>query len=162
MDSVVVFAASYLIWIMVAGFAAVWIFAEDRRGKLALGLSAVLGLLIVLALIKIASASYYDPRPFVQNAAISPLIPHAPDNGFPSDHSSAAGLIAVLVALRHRFYGLVLAVLAAAVAWARTAAKVHHLLDVAVGLALGAIAAGLATLLVTWLLRRFGAPRSTL
>lgn len=153
MDSLIVFVARYLIWIMVAGFAAVWLFAENRRGKVVLGASAAAGLVIVLILILIAGKLYDDPRPFV-GTTLPNLLNHAPDNGFPSDHSSAAGLIAVVVAMRHRLYGLLLGVAAIVVAWSRVAANAHHTLDVVTGLALGVVAAIAGTLLVTWILRR--------
>jgi undecaprenyl-diphosphatase len=159
MDSVIIAAATYLLYAMVLGFALVWLLAEARRGKVQLVLAAVIGLVAVLVLIKIASSSFYDTRPFVAVAqggdGVTSLIPHAPDNGFPSDHSSAAGLMATLVLLRRRWIaGIWFALGAAAVAWGRVAAGVHHLLDVAVGLGLGAIAAAIGVAGMTLLLAR--------
>ncbi len=155
MDSVIVAIAKYLIYVMVIGFAAVWLWAETRRGKVELALSAVIGLVLVLIFIKVASSSYVDPRPFVVNPSVPPLMPHAPDNGFPSDHSAAAGLMAVLILLRRKWIAGGLFVLGAAlIAWARVAAHVHHLLDVGVGLGLGAVAAVLAVAGMTLLVRR--------
>lgn len=159
MDSVIIAAAKYLLYAMVVGFALVWLLAESRRGKVQLALSAVIGLIVVLVLIKVASSLYYDPRPLVSIAdggdGITPIIPHAPDNGFPSDHSSAAGLMAALVLLRRKWFaGIWFALGALAVAWGRVAAGVHHLLDVAVGLGLGAIAAVIGVLCMTFLLRK--------
>lgn len=144
----IAWAATYLIWVMVAGYLAVWIFAEGRRGKLTLGFTAVVGLVIVLILIVIAGKLHNDPRPFVDDPSLVPLIPHAPDNGFPSDHSSAAGLIAAVIALRHRWYGALLGIAAIAVAWARVAAHVHHVQDVVAGLVFGVVAALIAALIV--------------
>jgi membrane-associated phospholipid phosphatase len=140
-DSVVVFAAQYLLFIMVAGFAVFWLLGEDRAGKVRLGVAAVAGLVVGAALLVIAGKVHADPRPFVQNPALHPLFRHARDNGFPSDHSLAAGLIATLVLLRSRVYGSVFALAALCVAASRVAAHVHHVQDVAAGLALGAIAA---------------------
>lgn len=154
MDSLIVFTATYLIWIMVAGFAAVWLFAEDRRGKVYLGASAAVGLVIVLIIIEIANKVYTDPRPFVVDTALPNLLHHAPDNGFPSDHSSAAALIAMVVALRHRWYGLLLGIAAVVVAWSRVAANAHHVTDVLAGLLFGIVAAVLGTLLVRLVLNR--------
>lgn len=153
MDSLIVFVATYLIWIMVAGFVAVWVFAEDRRGKLTLGLAAVVGLILTVVFLKIAGSVYDDPRPFVSEH-LPNLLHHAADNGFPSDHSAAAGLIAAVIAIRHRWYGLLLAIAAGVVAWSRVAANAHHVVDVVTGLALGVVAAVLGTLLVTVILRR--------
>lgn len=156
MDNLIVWIAEYLLWVMVAVFALTWLFVETRAGKLSLGLSAVLGLALALGFMYIARNSHYDPRPFVDNPHVRPLFSHAPDNGFPSDHSTAAGLIAVLVLWRHRLIGLLLAACAAAIAWSRVAAHVHHLQDVLTGLALGAAAAVIATLAVGWVLARIG------
>lgn len=150
----IAFVASYLLWVMVAGYLAVWLFAENRRGKLTLALSAVIGLILVLIFIQIAGALYYDPRPFVSDPSVIPLIPHAPDNGFPSDHSAAAGLIVGLIVLRHRWYGLLFGIAALAVAWSRVAAHVHHTQDVAAGLVLGVVAALVGVALGELLLER--------
>jgi undecaprenyl-diphosphatase len=104
----------------------------------------------------VARNSHTDPRPFVENPHVKPLFEHAPDNGFPSDHSVAAGLIAALVLMRRHLVGELFAVGAALIAWARVAAHVHHLQDVLTGLALGAAAAVIAAFVVGWLLARFG------
>ncbi|HZC41195.1 MAG TPA: hypothetical protein VE343_11015, partial [Streptosporangiaceae bacterium] len=91
MDSVLVFAAQYLLFVMVAGFAVFWLLGEDRAGKVQLGGAAVIGLVLGLAFLVIAGKVHADPRPFVQNPGLHPLFGHARDNGFPSDHSIAAG-----------------------------------------------------------------------
>lgn len=155
-DNLIVWIAEYLLWVMVAGLAAVWLFAETRAGKISLGLSAVLGLVLALGFMYIARNVHTDPRPFVENPHVKPLFEHAPDNGFPSDHSVAAGLIATLVLMRRHLVGVLFAVAAGLIAWSRVAAHVHHLQDVATGLALGAAAAVIATLAVGWLLARVG------
>lgn len=156
MDTLITWIAQYLLWVMAAGLAAVWLFAETRAGKISLSLSAVLGLVLALGFMYIARNSHTDPRPFVENPHVKPLFGHAADNGFPSDHSVAAGLIASLVLLRRHLVGVLFAVCAGAIAWSRVAAHVHHLQDVLTGLALGAAAAVIATLVVSWLLARFG------
>jgi len=155
-DSVIAWAANYLLWVMVVGVAAVWLFLEHREGKLRLGLGAVVGLVVTLVLLFIAGKVHSDPRPFVQNPALKPLIAHAADNGFPSDHSAAAGLIAALVMWRKLWYGLGFGVVAVLVAAARVAAHVHHVQDVIAGLAIGAIGASVGALVAAWLLIRFG------
>jgi membrane-associated phospholipid phosphatase len=141
MDSVIVFVAQYLLFVMVAGFAVFWLFAENRAGKVRLGASAVLGLAMAAVFLVAAGKLHSDPRPFVQNLRLHPLFQHARDNGFPSDHSIAAGLIAGLVLFRSRLYGAVFALAAFCVAAARVAAHVHHVQDVVAGLILGGIAA---------------------
>jgi membrane-associated phospholipid phosphatase len=162
MDSLIAWTAQNLLWLMVAGFAAIWLFIETRPRKLQVAVEAAIGLVLALALLYVAKSVHHDPRPFVQNPHIRPLFAHGRDDGFPSDHSLAAGLIATLVLLRHRLLGLPFVAAALAIAWARVAAHVHHLQDVAAGLLLGALAAVLASLLVTPLLNRVTArTRST-
>ena len=148
-DDLIVFGAKYVVYIMVAGFVVFWLLAVPRPDKLRAGLSAVLGLVIVLVFIKIAGSVHSDPRPFVQDPSLKPLIDHAADNGFPSDHSAAAGLMAMLVLLRHRLYGALFWIGAAIVAASRVGAHVHHAQDVIAGLLLGAAAAWLGVLVVT-------------
>jgi undecaprenyl-diphosphatase len=137
----ITFAAQYLLFIMVVGFAAFWLFGTDRAGKLRLGGAAVIGLVLAGVFLVVAGKLHSDPRPFVQNPRLHPLFSHAKDNGFPSDHSIAAGLIAGLVLIRSRLAGAVFALAAFCVAAARVAAHVHHVQDVVAGLILGGIAA---------------------
>ena len=154
MDSVIVWVAQYLLWVMVAGFAAVWLFAENRRGKIDLAAQAVTGVVFMVIFLYIATSLHHDPRPFVENPHIKPLFGHGRDNGFPSDHSLAAGLMAILIFLRHRLLGLPFIAAAVGIAWARVAAHVHHLEDVVAGLLLGGLAAVLANGIVTAVLSR--------
>lgn len=157
----IAFIATYLLWVLVGCFALVWLLAEGRRGKVSVGLAAVIGLVVVLVLITVAGALHSDPRPFVDNPALHPLIQHAPDNGFPSDHASAAALIATLVFLRHRWYGALLAIGALAVAWSRVAAHVHHVQDVVAGLVFGGAAAWIGMLIAAALITRLAAHTDT-
>lgn len=158
MDSVIIFTAQYLLYIMVAGFAVAWLMRTDRSGKLNLALSAVIGLILIGVFIYVAGALHDDPRPFMLNRSLNNMLDHADGNGFPSDHSAAAGLIAGLVLLRNRAFGAVLAVAAVLIAASRVAAHAHHVQDVVAGLAMGALAAWLATLLATMFITRFDIP----
>lgn len=161
MDSLIVWTAQYLLWLMVAGFAAIWLFMETRPAKIHLAAEAAIGLVLALAFLYVAKSVHHDPRPFVQNRHIRPLFAHGRDDGFPSDHSLAAGLIAALVWLRHRFLALPFIAAAVAIAWARVAAHVHHLQDVIAGLLLGTLAAVLASLVAAPLLARLARRRQS-
>ncbi len=154
MHTVIVWVAQYLLWAMAAGFAAVWLFVEGRRGKIELGAESVIGLVLALIFLYLAKSVHHDPRPFVQNPHIKPLFGHSRDDGFPSDHSLAAGLLAILVCIRHRLLGLGFVTAAVGIAWARVAAHVHHLQDVVAGLLLGALAAALAHLVIALVMSR--------
>ncbi len=72
---------------------------------------------------------YYDPRPFVVGH-FKPLIPHTPDNGFPSDHALLVSAIAMIGTLWSRKLGGVLWIVAVLVAAARVYVGVHHTIDV--------------------------------
>lgn len=154
MHSLIVWTAQYLLFVMAAVFALVWLVAEDRRGKIEVVATAAVGVVLMVAFLYIAKYVHHDPRPFVQNPKIKPFFGHSRDDGFPSDHSLAAGLIATLVIWRHRVVGMLLALAAIGIAWARVAAHVHHLQDVVAGLGLGALAGVLASLVVPPLLAR--------
>lgn len=58
------------------------------------------------------------------------------------------------LAVRDRILGFVFAACAVVIGWARVAAHVHHLQDVAAGLALGGVAAILAALLAPFVISR--------
>jgi undecaprenyl-diphosphatase len=146
-DNVTIWVAKYLLYAMVVIFAAIWLFAERRAGRIELAVAAIIGLIWCGIFIVVAAHLHDDPRPFVDNPSIRPLFAHSADNGFPSDHSVAAGLIATLILARHRLAGLFLALCAIAIAAARVHAQVHHVQDVVAGLLLGALAALLGLLI---------------
>ena len=158
MHTVVVVLAQDLLYLLVVIAGLVWLMCS-RPQKAALTAEAVLGLVVVGIGIWVAGHLHTDPRPFVHDPASTPLFSHPADNGFPSDHSAAAGLLTVLVFRYRRIVGAFVAVGAALIAWARVAAHVHHAQDVVAGLAIGLLAGMLAIWLVGLLanaLRRRG------
>ena len=146
MNALIVDVAQYLLFVLAAVAAVVWL-TLDRRGKVLLAAQAVIGLALVGIGIWLAGKLHTDPRPFVHDPASRPLFAHPADNGFPSDHSAAAGLLTALMFRYRRWIGLLVAAGAVAIAWARVAAHVHHLQDVVAGLGIG-VAAGVLGLLV--------------
>ncbi len=154
MNTLIAWTANYLLWVMLAGAGAVWLLREDRDGRIRLAAAGVIGLVLALGLIFVAAHLHNDPRPFVVNPKLHPLISHSADNGFPSDHATAGGLIAALIWFRHRRLGVLFGIAAVLLAAARVAAHVHHVQDVVAGLAFGAIAAAVATLAVDYAVSR--------
>jgi membrane-associated phospholipid phosphatase len=148
MDSVIAWLANYLLFAMAAVALISWLTREDLPSKKRSAVVAVTGLVFAAVTSSSAAGLHTDPRPFVQNPALHPLIKHSADNGFPSDHCIAAGLLTSVVILRHRLTGAVLGGAAVVLAAARVAAHVHHLQDVLAGLALGVLAGWLATVAV--------------
>ncbi len=61
---------------------------------------------------------------------VQPLITHAADNGFPSDHTLLTMTIASILFLYNKRLGIVLAILAVIVGYSRVLAKVHHPVDI--------------------------------
>jgi undecaprenyl-diphosphatase len=141
--TLIVVLAQYLLYALALVAGVVWLIL-DRRGKAELAVQAVLGLALVGIGILLAGHLHTDPRPFVHDPHSTPFFPHAADNGFPSDHSAAAGLLTALVFWWKRLVGLAVAAGAALIAWSRVAAHVHHGQDVVAGLLIGAAAGALA------------------
>jgi undecaprenyl-diphosphatase len=141
--ALIVAVAQDLLPVLALAAALVWV-TRDRAGKVALAGQAAVGLLLVGVGIWLAGTLHVDPRPFVQDPSSPPLFPHAADNGFPSDHGAAGGLLAALVTAHKRALGAVVAAGAVLIAAARVAAHVHHVQDVIAGLAIGAAAGALA------------------
>ncbi len=147
MNSIIIFLALYLyLFIIILGFLSFFFLtAAKRKDMLKLSLltfpfSFLLG--------KLLSFLFYNPRPFVLEH-IHPLIPHAPDNGFPSDHALLTMTIAAVVVTYNRKLGIFLFCLALAIGIARILANVHHLIDI-----LGSICIAAVTTYLSWLILR--------
>jgi undecaprenyl-diphosphatase len=139
-DSVVVAVAQYGIYLVAVGALMVWLLVP-RTEKVALAVQAVVTVIVVAVLVKVAGMVHTDPRPFVVNPTVHPLFAHPADNGFPSDHTALASAVALLVAVHRRWAGLVLVVVSVAIGAARVAAHVHHTEDVVAALVIGVLAA---------------------
>jgi len=137
------FAAQYLIFLDAVLAVAVIALALHSRPRTAwIRWAIAIGVTVVLAYIlaQVGAAIYNDPRPFSQDH-VKPLIPHAADNGFPSDHGLlAAAIVAAILLLDLRFV-VVFVVLGVLVDWARVGSGIHHVIDVAGSAAF--VAAGL-------------------
>ena len=96
-----------------------------RKEKVNIVWQLLLGGILALLLSTIASHVYYDTRPFVVEHTV-PIIPHAADNGFPSDHTLLTSFIGFTIYLHSRAVGGVLLLIALLVGIARVAARIHH------------------------------------
>jgi undecaprenyl-diphosphatase len=156
---VIVGLAQFALYVLAVAAGVVWL-TENRSRKGRMLAEGVVGLALLGIGIWLAGHLHTDPRPFVRDPASRPLFPHPPDNGFPSDHSAAAALLAGLVVRYRRAVGVVVGVGAALIAWARVAAHVHHAQDVLAGLGIGLAAAALAAWAVHLLIGRLGHHRT--
>jgi len=155
-DNVTVVVAQYALFVVAAAAAVVWLMAP-RSDKVSLAVEAVVAMILVAVMVKVAGAVHADPRPFVANPAVKPLFPHPADNGFPSDHTALATAISVVVWQYRRSVAWAMVVLSVLIGVARVAAHVHHTQDILGALIIGVVAAAAAVML--W--RRAIKPRLT-
>lgn len=145
LDNLMIFCAKDLIYIVFAA-AAIWfayaIYRRDRR-------SAVLfaaNLVITFILLQVAGHLYVDHRPFVDHH-LTRLVQHAAGQSFPSDHTTAAGAIALgfLLFTRLKTLGWLLAIATLLIGFARIFTGLHYPIDIAGGIVTAIVGAA-----VTW------------
>ncbi len=147
MIGLIIFGAQYLIFI-IALIAAVHIFLNKER-RIKLGILTLLALAIGYALARLAGLLYLHHQPFAVEG-FEPLVPHAVDNAFPSDHTLISGVFASVAFLADRRIGLVLWALALLVGLARMFAGLHWGSDVLAAAVLALSAVFLAHKVVLW------------
>lgn len=128
MESLIIFGAQYLYLVIVA-IALGFVFRLPKEQAQRFVTFALLALPLTYIVAKLTSLGFYNPRPFVVEDLV-PLISHAPDNGFPSDHTLLSSAIAAVVWCFHRSLGSLLLAVAFLVGMARVLAGVHHVSDV--------------------------------
>ncbi len=158
MNTIIALGANYL-YIPVSLLAIYFLWTEGKEKRKSLLIFAAISLPLTLAFARIAGHFYYDPRPFVVGH-FTPIIPHAPDNGFPSDHALLTSALAALVFVFNRKKGLILGALALLVGYFRVAAEVHHWIDIAGSFVISAFTAWLVYLIIESYKRRHGEKRA--
>src|SRR4051812_3069823 len=103
MTPLIIFGAQYLVLIFVL-FSAVFLWGQDKAGRMVLAVRALISFPATLLVARFASSFWYNARPFVVDH-IQPLVEHAADNGFPSDHTLLAAACAALVLTHDREWG---------------------------------------------------------
>jgi len=132
------FAAVYLIFAAALVAIPLWLRSDGLRTVVA----ATLGALLAVALTAAIGMLWDRPRRFVAEH-FAPLIHHAADASFPSDHVAALGAVTICVWFTSRRLGLIVGFIAVVVAFARVYAGVHYVSDVAGGFALGLVCGAL-------------------
>ncbi len=127
-NSLIIFSAKYLIYILIA-VGAVWFFTLTREQQKKLLYYAVPSFILIFIASRIAGHFYFDPRPFVAGH-FTPLIPHAPDNGFPSDHALLASAIAACAWPFGKKFSALAWIFYILIGIARVAAGIHHTIDI--------------------------------
>src|SRR5665811_1184254 len=145
MNTLTVAVAQDLLFLILLAAAVIWLFLP-RQEKMGLAVQAIVSLVVMVVLIKLAAAIHADPRPFVADPSIKPLFAHPGDNGFPSDHTTLAATVALLVMGYRKLLGAVLLAGSFLVGAARIAAHVHHVQDIVAGVLIAALAVGICLL----------------
>jgi undecaprenyl-diphosphatase len=137
-DELMRLLAAYLVFGAVLVLALLWFHRNGLRAGLAVGIGAVVALLIG----QVLSSVFPESRPFVVDH-FTPLIAHPADGSFPSDHLLVLGALVGGCLPASRRLAAVAAVMALLVAVARVYVGIHHPIDVIAGFLIGA-ACGLA------------------
>jgi undecaprenyl-diphosphatase len=128
LDTLSIVGAKYL-FIVIAGIAFVYFLKQPRSKQKRILMFAALTLPVTFIVSKIGGLLYNDPRPFVVGHFI-PLIPHEPDNGFPSDHVLLCASIAAVIYPSSKSLSLILWALTLLVGISRVLTGLHHSVDV--------------------------------
>src|SRR5215510_2374500 len=128
LNSFFIFGATYL-YLLAVLLALRYFLPLPRQKKKEIVLFGLITLPVMYVISKLAGLLYYDPRPFVASH-VPPLIPHEPDNGFPSDHVLLLSAIASILFPFSRKTSATVFSLAILVGIARVYAGIHHPIDV--------------------------------
>lgn len=128
MDRLIIFFVEYVVFIIVIIAFIYWLTLPNKL-KLRMFVFGVIIALVTFILTRIGSALYYDSRPFV-DAGIQPIVPHANNNGFPSDHTALAFSAAASVFYMNKRLGAVLLLLATLVGISRVLGYIHSIVDI--------------------------------
>lgn len=124
----VLFGAQYL-YLFIVILTGVFVYSRPKELRLKLLISLVIAFPLTYIFAKIGSVFFESPRPFV-TSGISPLFPHAADNGFPSDHTLLSAACAALILWSEKRLGILLLCVSFLVGYSRVLAGVHHPVDI--------------------------------
>lgn len=128
MDTLFIFGAHYL-YLFALASALYFFWTLPAQDKISIIVFSVTSLIATYIMVIIVGHLYYDPRPFTQTH-IAPLIPHDPDNGFPSDHTVLLSAIACTFYPFSKKTAYILFIFAAVVGLSRVYVGIHHPIDV--------------------------------
>ncbi|WP_244163312.1 undecaprenyl-diphosphatase [Paenibacillus pectinilyticus] len=132
------FLASKAEYVFYLGIVVYWFTRHETHRRMVA--QSLLAASIALACSGILGHFFYRDRPFVTHSVLQ-LIPHPANASFPSDHATAAFVIATSIWLFHRKAGRVWLILAACIAFSRVWTGVHYPSDVISGALLGGLIA---------------------
>lgn len=126
MNALISFLAQYLYLLIILVAVVTFFFFEDKKKFFFFTLSSFAlsdGIAMIL------NKLIMSPRPQIADH-LTPLIPVATDNGFPSDHMLLATSVALVVFTKNKKIGTILLFLAIIVGISRVLAHAHHPIDV--------------------------------
>ncbi len=97
----------------------------------------------------VAKSVYYNPLPFVIRG-FEPLISHAPNNGFPSDHVLLLASIASVFVFFDKKRSLLLWSVALIVGVSRVYVGVHHTVDIVASAVIAVVAGLIVEAVLRW------------
>lgn len=127
-DTLAVLGANYL-YVVLLLIALIWYLWQPIESKLEMIAWGIVALPVMYILLIVAGAVYYDARPFVVGD-YQPLIPHSPDNGFPSDHTLLCSATSSIVFFYSKRMSAALWLLTAVVGASRVWTGLHHTTDI--------------------------------
>lgn len=128
LDLYFIFGANYLFLAIIA-IACIYFLSQPSTIQKRIIIFSIITLPLAYIVAKILSMFYYDARPFVVGNFI-PLIPHAPDNGFPSDHTLISAAFAAVLFPFNKKVAIITSVITLIVGYSRVYTGVHHSIDV--------------------------------
>jgi undecaprenyl-diphosphatase len=125
---IIIFTAQYL-YIAAVVIGATFLFTRPKRIQKSMAICGAIIGSVSYGISRIASLLYYDPRPFVMGH-FTPLITHAADNGFPSDHTLLVAALAMTLWFYDKRLSWWVWLVAILVGLARVVSGVHYLTDI--------------------------------
>jgi undecaprenyl-diphosphatase len=150
LDTTVIFAARYLIYVFAIYLAYTWLAKNEyRQEALFAGYASILGLGINF----IITLFYFHPRPFMVPTGTL-LITHAAESSFPSDHAtvmfSVSLMLLTFISLRRS--GAIFFMLALISGLARVYAGLHFPMDIAGSMLVALLSIGILLALKNYLI----------
>lgn len=149
LDPLMIFLAEKAEYIFMASILFYWFYPKSKNRKMVV--EAILAACVALSINFEIGHFLYRDRPFVTHH-VNWLIPHVKNASFPSDHATAAFVIATVIWIWKKREGWLWLVLAAGVALSRVWTGVHYPLDVTAGMLIGVSSAHA----IHFLVHRFG------
>lgn len=140
MNTIAIFVDQYL-YILVVLLGLLFFLRQSRATQKSMVICGAIIAVFSFIISRIAGHIYYDPRPFVVGH-FTPLIPHAADNGFPSDHVLLTAAISAVIWFYSKKLSYWLWGLAVLIGAARVYSGVHHTIDIVGSIVIVLLVAG--------------------